>query len=302
MGAFLVNRRAISFLMTLILAVSILSMTVLAQENMSNFTKSKTYPPGLFTDVTDEWFAQDVRAAYEYGLINGKSDTTFEPSSNLTIAEAIKLAACMSSIYIAGSVNLTNAADGLPWYRPYVDYAMTNGIISSEYKNYNANATRADFAQIFAKALPDEALPAINNIEDNAIPDVSVGYTYGSAVYKLYRAGVLVGSNDAGAFFPNTGITRDAVATIAARMADPTRRVPLTLKAKELSATQISAKYSSAVFCLELYSEAGTVIGLGSGFFINSTGLAVTNYHVIKDITTAKAKTKGGNTYGVTGI
>lgn len=49
-----------------------------------------------------------------------------------------------------------------------------------------------------------------------------------------------------------------------------------------LGAEQIYAKCSPAVFYIEILSENGELIGSGSGFFIDSKGTAVTNYHVIE--------------------
>ena len=41
-----------------------------------------------FTDVKEtDWFYQDVKCAYEDGIIKGTSDTTFEPQKSLTRAE-----------------------------------------------------------------------------------------------------------------------------------------------------------------------------------------------------------------------
>ena len=108
-------------------------------------------------------------------------------------------------------------------------YALSNGIISTGYDDYNAEATRADYAMIFASAFPKTALPAINTIEDNAIPDVAPTAAYGSAVYLLYRAGVLTGSPGSHAFLPDDYIKRSEVSAVVARMADSGSRVSFNL-------------------------------------------------------------------------
>ncbi|MEL4105641.1 trypsin-like peptidase domain-containing protein [Oscillospiraceae bacterium WX1] len=293
------KKRAVSIFLSLLLAFSVLPITTLAAGTLSNFTKVNTYQSGQFSDVSNQWFAPYVQTAYEYNLVNGTSATTFSPSKNLSIAEAIKLAACLHSIYNTGSASFPS---GSPWYQPYVDYALSNGIISAPYANYTANATRADFAVILAGALPDEALTAKNQIDDNAIPDVAVSYSYAPAVYKLYRAGVLTGSDSAGTFYPGSSITRDAVASIVARMASTALRQPLTLTKKVFTTTEIATQCSPAVFYIELFSKTGKSIGSGSGFFISSSGLAVTCFHVIDGVTSAKIKTKDGKSYNVTGV
>lgn len=71
----------------------------------------------------------------------------------------------------------------------------------------------------------------------------------------------------------------------------------------ELNAEQIYAKCSPAVFYVEVYDKQGRGLGTGSGFFINSDGTAVTNYHVIKGAASASIKLSSGNkVYKVEGV
>ena len=188
-------------------------------------------PPIVFNDVlTSDWFYDDVYAAVNMGLINGKYVTPplYVPNGYLTIAEAIKLAACMRQYYETGSVTLVN---GSPWYQSYVDYCGDYGIIGyHEYDGkYNNYATRAEYAVIFANALPPSEFAAINNILNGDIPDVTLMDSYGEAVYKLYNAGILQGNDSAGTFAPNTNIKRSEVAAILTRMMDSSARKTFSL-------------------------------------------------------------------------
>jgi hypothetical protein len=292
------KKRLIAIFLILVLSVSVLPLSA-AAGSLSNFAKVNTYQTGQFTDVSKQWFAPYIQAVYEYGLVNGKTPKTFEPDSNLTLAEAIKLAACLHSIYNTGSASFSVSS---PWYQSYVDYALSNGIISSPLADYNANATRADFARIFASALPAEALNPMNRIDDNAIPDVKLSDDCGPAVYKLYRAGVLTGSDTAGTYYPDSSITRAAMSAIAARMANADYRQPLTLTAKTLSSTEIAAKCMPAVFYIEAYDKQDEYLRSGSGFFISSSGMAVTNYHIMNGASYAKIWTKENKMYEVSGM
>ena len=292
------KKRVLSVLLVALLLTAVVT-TSAAAAGLSNFTKVNTYADGQFTDVpADAWYAPNVRLAYEYDLIDGMTDSTFEPGSNLTIGQAIKLAVCLNSIYETGSVTLTN---GEPWYQPYVDYALQNGIISSGYSNYNAPTTRAEFAVIFAGTMPAEALAPINTVKDGAIPDVQSGFSYAPAVYLLYRAGVLTGNDSYGTFYPNNNIQRAEVAAIVTRMANASFRKTLTLGV-ELTAEQVSAKCSPAVFYIEVYDAGGRALGSGSGFFISEGGRAVTNCHVIDGASSAKIQTTDGSWYNVRGV
>lgn len=194
---------------------------------LSNFVKQNTYVDGQFTDVPSfEWYAESVRNAYELDLVKGVSDTIFRPDGNLTIAEALALACRLHSIYYTGSGEFQQ---GSPWYQVYVDYAINSGIITEgTYSNYNVVATRAQFASIFAKALPNDALKAINTV--SAIPDVPTSASYANAVYLLYNAGILTGNDEYGTFNPERTIKRSEVSAIVSRMAVQTQRKSFSLK------------------------------------------------------------------------
>ncbi len=198
-----------------------------AEPTLANFANVNTYTSGQFLDVSaSAWYADNVATVYRLGLMKGVNATIFNAQGNITIGETIALADRLYSIYYADGEEFA-AAD--PWYKPYVTYALDKGIITYEYDYYDTKATRAEFAQILAGALPSEALGQINDIKNGAIPDIPYGENYENAVYKLYRAGILTGNDEIGTFTPASYISRGEVAAIAARMADQNLRKGLSL-------------------------------------------------------------------------
>jgi hypothetical protein len=235
-----------------------------------------------FDDVSDSsWYAQYVKTAYEYGLMGGVSDTSFDPDGNLTVASAIVIACRLHSLY-TGNNAVFPAGD--PWYQPYLDYARRNDIIQAETEySYHEPITRAGFATIISNGLPDTALPQINEIEEGDIPDVSTGSPYldaldalmnagvlsfddapqayfmsaimsggyvrddessvaeaAQAIYRLYRAGVLVGSDEYGTFMPDAKITRSAASAILSCVVEPSLRRHVTLTTKPANLVPIN--------------------------------------------------------------
>lgn len=188
-----------------------------------------------FRDVTEsDWFYADVKSSNELGLINGKGSTdTFLPNDKMTYAEAITLAARMNELYTTGKITLEV---GNPWYQPFVDYCVEKEIITKDY-DYNAFVTRAGYMEIFAKALPDEALKKINSVPMDSIPDVSSDSAYAEAVYKLYRAGILAGVDAEHNCTPDANIKRCEVAAIVSRMMNADKRVEFTTGDDETIAT-----------------------------------------------------------------
>lgn len=146
----------------------------------------------------------------------------------MSLAQAIALACRLHSIYYADQAVFSN---GATWYQPYIDYAIQNGILTAgTYSDYNANATRAQFASILAAALPESALAPINDI--TSIPDVSAADSYADAVYRLYNVGIIKGKDRYGTFAPESSIQRAEAATIVTLMADPSMRTSFTLDFK----------------------------------------------------------------------
>ncbi|MCI8284664.1 MAG: S-layer homology domain-containing protein [Firmicutes bacterium] len=193
------------------------------------FSRVGSYVSGQFADVVEEeWYIDYIKAVYEMGIMKGMTDSEFGVTKNLTIAQAITMASRIFSTYENDGFQFVQSDDE-NWFMTYVDYAAKNAIITSEYSgaaDYNATATRAQFAEIMGGAISDGELPVINNINDGDIPDVSPDTDQGKAIYRLYRAGILTGDSS-GEFMPDANITRAQVAAIMARIADAGLRVKL---------------------------------------------------------------------------
>lgn len=217
-------KRLLSAFLAVIMCISVIPMSVFAaaEDGLGNFTKRNSYEADLFSDVSESnWFYDNVKTAYELGLMVGKGENTFDTESGLTIAETVTIAARIHSIYHTGDDSFEKST---PWYGAYVDYAKANDVLTYEVSDYTKAATRAEFALILANALPDEALESANKVAANAIPDVKTSDSFGDAVYKLYRAGIMVGNDENGTFAPASNIKRSEVSAIVTRMADRTLR------------------------------------------------------------------------------
>ena len=175
--------------------------------------------PVAFIDVpVTAWYYQDVKRAYETGLIDGKTLMEYKPNDNMSFSEAIKLAACMHQLYHNGKITLGNGKD--VWYSTYIDYAAKNRIIDNKEVKGKERETikRKEFVDIFYNALPKEEYVEINKVKDNAIPDVKIKDNYADKIYIFYKSGILTGSDAKGTFKPESNIQRSEVAAILTRM------------------------------------------------------------------------------------
>ena len=74
------KRKLLSLLLCAVLALGVLPAPAFA--GYENFTEQQPYT-GQFADVPpDAWYAENVELAYEYGLINGVSQTSFAPDNS----------------------------------------------------------------------------------------------------------------------------------------------------------------------------------------------------------------------------
>ncbi len=72
---------------------------MLAVGTNAAFEKVNTYNNN-FSDVKDSnWFADNVKSAYELGFMNGKSDNLFDPNGNVTVVEGLTMASRVHAIY-----------------------------------------------------------------------------------------------------------------------------------------------------------------------------------------------------------
>lgn len=194
----------------------------------SKFSASTDYYGFLDADESAWYGSQQqgvIKSVVQLGIMNGYTDGTFHPIGNITLSEAIKMAAVVHATCNNQTISFS-ASDGGKWYDAYLNYCVKNRIVSSdEYSSLDAYATRAQIAHIFAKATSDFAV--VNDIDYDYIPDVSERSEYADEILALYRAGILTGDERTRAFRPSDTITRAEAAAIISRVALPTTRIKI---------------------------------------------------------------------------
>ncbi|MGN1121297.1 MAG: stalk domain-containing protein, partial [Eubacteriales bacterium] len=193
---------------------------------VSKFAKTRDYA-NRFTDVSiKDWYYSAVSSAYEFALVNGDSETTYNPEGTMTVAEAVTLAARMHSIQVGDgeAAKIAALSSGETWYSNYVDYAKKQGFLKDgAFDSYDRPITRAEMVSLFAAALGKECFATLNYVTH--IPDVAADASYADAVYMFYNAGICMGNDIYGTFNPDSNITRSEVAAIVDRIADLDHRL-----------------------------------------------------------------------------
>lgn len=225
------KKRIMALILTLALGLSLMTVSAFADQ--------------VFSDVSESaWYYSDVLHAVDLGLINGYPDGTFGPDKEITIAQVVKLAACMNQSCTQGSVTLENAQAPELWYASYVDYALQAGILDEPFaaEDYDRPATRLEYMNLFAKALPAEYYEEINAVLDDEIPDLASDMDGAEAVYLLYRAGIVQGGDAAHNSLWANNIKRSEVSAILTRMMDPAQRISFWIHEPQSEAEDIYDK------------------------------------------------------------
>lgn len=224
----------------------------------AEFQKVNTYD-NTFTDVpATEWYASEVASTYELGLMNGVGAGLFNPSGNVTRAEAITMAARVAATYNGETIP---SAEG-EWYTQYVNYAVAKGFLAEgRFAELDVPATRAEVAELFANALPADAYTVKNAVE--SIPDVGEHLANHADMLRLYKAGIVMGSDSYGNFRPEDNIIRAEAAAILNRVALPEKRLSKTLD-------KISE--DDAYILIINNSMTGGYDGISSGWVLDNRG------------------------------
>lgn len=177
-----------------------------------------------FTDMN--WSKPYVEKVYGYGWMEGMGGGKFDPNGDLTVAQAIVLAARLHSVQMNEPIPTSEG----PWYQTYVDYCKANNLLGNFYNAWeegadaqlmarlNTKATRMDMVKILSGAAD---LPGLswNDEETVSVPDVNKDEDEGGyLVYDWYRNGIVSGDPGTGAFRPNDSIKRGEVAVILCKL------------------------------------------------------------------------------------
>lgn len=194
--------------------------------DMAHFVTKNHYVKGMFTDVpAGSWYEADVKKCYELGLMSGTGKNKFNPNGQITLAEAILMADRVHNIYNGGNGNITGSYSD--WANNAAEFGLRHVLFTTDdFETYTRAAKRNELAYLFANSVPASEVVAINSII--GLPDVDSGTKYNTKILRLYRAGVLTGSDAKGSFQPDSNITRKEAAAIINRLVTPSSRKTLS--------------------------------------------------------------------------
>ena len=216
-----------------------------------------------FVDVPD-WAVPYVSYLYHNGITKGMSDTEFGAALNITPDQYLT--------YILRSLGYDDAAGDFSWDNAVSKAAELN-------------------------VLTDEESTLFSSSQD--MPrGYMVGASYNSLFINLKNSDKVLLEK---LYSDDKAIAKDKI--VAASEDEMVKSVAESLgllEEKEYTAVEISAKAAKSVFYIEVFDENGKEpIGSASGFFIDDSGIAVTNFHVIRGIYSAAITMTDGSKHKV---
>ena len=266
-------------------------------------------------DVTYENdLAKDLKSL---GLFSGVSDTDFDLCRAPSRVEAIvMLIRLLGEEQTAKNGDFEMPFTDVPaWAAPYVGYAYKNGLTQG------ISPTEFGMGDATAGTYITFVLRALGYSDANGDFDWSKPYEFASDlgvlpsfvnVNKFWRADAVTVSYAAlsvdmkyKALSLAEKLMQKNVFT-SAEYLDNYSGVKITTKEnegkKKLTAEELFEKCSDSVFYVEVQSENGVPLSSGSGFFITSGGMAVTNWHVIKNADKVMVTLQNGETHEVQAV
>ena len=170
-----------------------------------------------FIDSENHWAEKDILSLYKKGWINGKTEYTFDPNSDLTRAQAVSI--------LVNAIGIDDNDESIPnhftdvpsnhWAKRAIELAYKYNLVNGTKPNVfepNAKITRAQLSAILARILD---YPLDDSMQ-SPFYDVSTDHWAYEYILKLSSKGIIKGREDGG-FYPNEFISRAQMAAMVNR-------------------------------------------------------------------------------------
>ena len=182
-----------------------------------NWTPGVIVPPNSntnkvkFTDIAGHWAENEIRELAKEGIINGRSETEFEPEDTMTRAEyaaLIRRAIGLNpSIYSGGF----NDVEGNAWYANEIQAIVNAGIMSGDADGSfrpNAPISREEMAKVIVNAyLAKSGAADVTAAEISFTDSGEIALWAQEYIGKAAALGLINGMGD-GSYAPKGNMTR----------------------------------------------------------------------------------------------
>ncbi|MBQ8524274.1 MAG: CotH kinase family protein [Clostridia bacterium] len=180
-----------------------------------------------FTDVKKTaWYYENVKAVYNSGIMEGKSDGIFAPNDSVTRAEFVTIMARLAKADTESCrehINNFTDAKKNAWYADAMGWGVKTGLVNgtaADKLSPNKPISRAEIATLISR-LADHLgiiLPGDINAE-KSFSDVKAGKYYTDAV-DLMRKSCIINGDGNGRFRPSATAKRSEAAAMISRFTE----------------------------------------------------------------------------------
>ena len=156
-----------------------------------------------FTDVErGRWSYDYILNMYQLGIVNGCTETTFEPEGSVTRAQFVKMIACLDGVDTSAyaKCRFTDVSDK-SYAAPYIEWAANNGIVKGVSDTSflpDDNITREQMAAIICRYADYAGIKLADDTPAVTFTDSAQISAYAApSVTALQRAGIICGSQNA---------------------------------------------------------------------------------------------------------
>ncbi len=157
------------------------------------------------------WAEESINAMAQRGIINGRTETTFEPNAPVKRAEFVKMLLLSFDLYHEGSAASFNDVSEADWYYSYAACAQENGIVTGDDEgNFNGEdpISREDAAVMLDRVMEKTGVVISSGQVTEDFSDQDQISSYAAfRVERLHRQGVISGVGD-NLFAPKNSTTR----------------------------------------------------------------------------------------------
>lgn len=175
-----------------------------------------------FADINAHvWAHEAIKRMKDKGIINGVSESDFDPDASLTREQAAKFVVLTMQLPTSMEDNGFLDCEYNSWYYPFVssavEHGLVNGVSMLEF-GVGQEITRQDLAVIIYRGMKN--LKLVDRLEKKSFADEETVSAYAKdAVAVLGNMGIITGFPD-GSFGPNEKATRAQATVIFARFLD----------------------------------------------------------------------------------
>lgn len=168
-----------------------------------------------FTDVASHWAIQDIRYLVSHHIVDGITDTEFDPAGTTTRGQIAKLFAQMLQLKNSDTASSFSDVSADAWYADAVAAVEKAGIFQGANGQFRPDAaiSRQELAVVISRLVKQANQTANKSFEDQTqIADWAI-----AGVNAAVNLGIIQG-NEAGKFLPEANATRAEAAAMIHRL------------------------------------------------------------------------------------